>query len=181
MRASFGQAKLKRAKNRMPHEIRCVSCGAQDMETRIPTSVEVHTLTMENYESIVELWRRAGLSIKPKGRDSRQMIEKQMQTLPECFIGAFYEGRLVGVVIGSYDGRMKGWINRLAVDPAWRRRGIAEQLISRAEEALKKRGAAIFCALIETPNEESAKLFRKMGYVTHKEILYVTKRESEEA
>jgi ribosomal protein S18 acetylase RimI-like enzyme len=150
------------------------------METEGSMRLEIRTLTIRDYEAIVELWREAGLPFKPRGRDSKEMIARQMKAFPEFFIGAFHGNKLVGVVIGSYDGRMKGWINRLAVHPAYRRRGIAQRLISRVEEALEKRGAAIFCALIETPNEESVKLFQKMGYQTHKDILYVTKRKSQE-
>lgn len=142
--------------------------------------IELRTLMIEDYESMIRLWKRAGLPFKPRGRDSKRMIDMQMKVFPEFFIGAFHQDNLVGVVIASYDGRMKGWINRLAVDPSYRRRGIAEHLISRAEKASKGRGAAIFCALIETPNEESVKLFQKMGYVTHKDVLYVTKRGSQE-
>ena len=150
------------------------------MEAEGLKRIEIRTVTIKDYESMVELWKRAGLPFKPRGRDSERMIERQMIAFPEFFIGAFHEDKLVGVVIGSYDGRMKGWINRLAVDPAYRRRGIAEQLISHAEETLEKRGAAIFCVLIEAPNEESVRLFQKMGYVAHREILYVTKRKNEE-
>jgi ribosomal protein S18 acetylase RimI-like enzyme len=142
--------------------------------------IEIRTLTADDYEAMVGLWKRAGLPFKPKGRDSKEMIERQVKAFPEFFIGAFHRNKLVGVVIGSYDGRMKGWINRLAVDPAYRRRGIATRLINRVEEALEKHGATIFCALIETPNEESVRLFRKMGYRVHKDILYVTKRRSRE-
>ncbi len=142
--------------------------------------IEIRTLKITDYESMVRLWKLAGLSFKLRGRDSKRMIERQMEAFPEFFIGAFHEDKLVGVVIGSYDGRMKGWINRLAVDPAHRRRGIAQQLVSRAEAALEKRGAAIFCVLIDAPNEESVRLFQKRGYVVHKGTLYVTKRKTEE-
>lgn len=142
--------------------------------------IEFRTLTIKDYESMIKLWKRAGLLFKPRGRDSKRMIDRQMKAFPEFFIGAFHQDKLAGVVIDSYDGRMKGWINRLAVDPSYRRRGIAEHLISRAEEALKRCGAEIFCVLIETPNEESVKLFQKLGYVTHKDILYVTKRGGQE-
>ncbi len=150
------------------------------MEAEDSKQIEIRTLTIKDYEAMVELWKRAGLPFKPRGRDSKRMIEKQMKAFPEFFIGAFHEDKLVGVVIGSYDGRMKGWINRLAVDPAYRQQGIAQQLISHVEEALEKRGAAIFGALIETPNEESVKLFQKMGYIAHREILYITKRKNQE-
>jgi ribosomal protein S18 acetylase RimI-like enzyme len=142
--------------------------------------VEIRTLTIEDYDAIIELWRRAGLTFKPKGRDSKQMMKKQMNAFPEFFVGAFHDEKLVGVVIGSYDERMKGWINRLAVDPEYRLRGIAQQLINTLEEALEKRGATIFCALIEVPNEESLALFQKMGYNAHRDVLYVTKRKSED-
>ncbi|MDH5447572.1 MAG: GNAT family N-acetyltransferase [Candidatus Bathyarchaeota archaeon] len=142
--------------------------------------IKIQTLTLEDYDAIVELWKRAGLPFKPKGRDSKQMMEKQMNAFPEFFIGAFHDEKLVGVVIGSYEERMKGWINRLAVDPKYRRRGIAQQLINTIEKALEKRGVAIFCALIEVPNEESLGTFQKMGYKAHKGILYISKRKSED-
>ncbi len=143
--------------------------------------MKIRTLKIKDYSAMAELWQRAGLPFKPRGRDSKRRIEKQMKTFPEFFIGAFHEDKLVGVVIGSYDGRMKGWINRLAVDPAYRRQGIAQQLTYRVEETLEKHGAAIFGVLIETPNEESVRLFKKMGYAAHKKILYFTKRKNQEA
>jgi len=142
--------------------------------------IRIQTLTIEDHDAIIEVWERAGLPFKLKGRDSKQMMEKQMKAFPEFFIGAFHKERLVGVVIGSYEGRMKGWINRLAVDIEYRRRGIARQLINMVEKALEKYGAAILCALIETPNEESLKLFQRMGYVTHQDILYISKRKSKD-
>ena len=108
------------------------------------------------------------------------MMEKLMKASPEFFIGAFSKEKLVGVVIGSYEGRMKGWINRLAVDPKYRQKGVAQQLVKTMEKALEKCGAAIFCALIEVPNEDSLDLFQKMGYIAHRDILYVSKRKNKD-
>jgi len=145
------------------------------------TSVEVRRLTIKDYDAMVKVWKRAGLPFKPKGRDSPEAVEKLMLKFPGFFLGAFDEARLVGVVIGSYETRMKGWINRLAVDPRYQRRGIAQQLVTRMEEELKEHGAKVVCALIETPNEESVGVFRKLGYALHGNILYATKRESQDA
>lgn len=141
---------------------------------------EFRALKIEDYDEVVRLWRRAGLPFKPEGRESKRIMEKQMKAFPEFFIGAFHGRKLVGVVVGSYDGRMKGWINRLAVDPECRRLGIAEQLVTNIEKALAKHGAAIFSALIELPNEESTSLFGKMEYAFHPDILYVSKRKTQE-
>jgi len=100
-----------------------------------------------------------------------------MEINPDFFIGAYEGNKLVGTVIASWDLR-KGWINRLAVDPVCRRRGIAKTLIAEAEKALKKRGAKIICALIEDTNNGSMDLFKKCGYTEHHDIIYFSKRES---
>ena len=141
---------------------------------------EIRRLTIKDYDSMTKVWKRAGLPYKPKGRDSRENTAKQMELFPEFYLGAFHGNKLVGVVIASYESRMKGWINRLAVDPAYQRQGVAEQLVRKAEKTLKKHGAKIFCALIELPNDKSVGLFQKMGYALYKDILYVTKRESKD-
>jgi ribosomal protein S18 acetylase RimI-like enzyme len=141
--------------------------------------MEIRRLQVEDYPRLVELWSKAGLPFKPKGRDSPQAIAKQMKENPDFFIGAFENGKLIGAVIASSDGR-KGWINRLAVDPEYRRRGIAKALITEAEKALRQKGLKIFCALIEDSNKASKELFRKCGYVEHRDIIYFSKRESDE-
>lgn len=137
-------------------------------------------LTIEDYEKIVSLWKEAGLPFKPKGRDSKEAIKRQMEENPEFFLGAFMDDELVGVVIGSYDGRMKGWINRLAVSPRFRGRGIAKMLVCEMERILSSKGAKIFCVLVEKPNPASINLFKKLGYALHENIVYMTKRESQE-
>ena len=139
--------------------------------------MEIRKLTIDQYEELVNLWRRAGLPFKPKGRDSEEAIARQMNASPEFFLGAFENGRLVGAVSVSSDGR-KGWINRLAVDPDFRRRGVASALVAEAERVLRKHGVRIFCALIEAENEASRRLFKKCGYVEHRDIIYFSKRES---
>lgn len=143
-------------------------------------NVEIRNLTIEDYASIVSLWNRSGLPFKPKGRDSEKMMKAQMKVFPELFVGAFHRNTLVGVAIGSYDGRMKGWINRVAVDPEHRRLGIAQQLVKQVEKTLEKFGAAIFCALVETTNKESLALFQKAGYLAQQSIVYLAKRRSKD-
>jgi ribosomal protein S18 acetylase RimI-like enzyme len=141
--------------------------------------MQINKLTITDYETLVKLWLKTKLPFKPKGRDSKKAIEKQMQANPEFFLGAFEDNRLVGAVIVSCDTR-KGWINRLAVDPNYRHRGIAKALIAEAEKTLRKRGIQIFCALIENYNEESRELFKKYGYVEYRGVSYFSKRDSDE-
>ncbi|MDI6805500.1 MAG: GNAT family N-acetyltransferase [Candidatus Bathyarchaeia archaeon] len=141
--------------------------------------MEIRNLTINDYEEMIKLWSKAKLPFKPNGRDSKEAIAAQMKANPEFFIGAFEGNRLIGTVIVSCDMR-KGWINRLAVDPEFRFRGVAKALIVESEKILRKHGIRIVCALIEDYNTASKNLFKKLGYVEHHDIIYFSKRESEE-
>ena len=74
--------------------------------------MEIQTLSIADYEDMVDLWSRVKLSFKPKGRDSRMRL---------------------------------------------------------------------FCALIETSQPPaSQELFEKSGYVKHRDIMYFSKRDSDD-
>lgn len=141
--------------------------------------MDISRLTISDYEEVAELWCRAGLSFEPQGRDSRAAIAWQMQSIHNCFLGAYEGSKLVGVVAVTCDTR-RGWINRLAVDPDHRQRGVAQKLIAESEAILKKQGVKIFCALIDDDNVASKTLFRKSGYTEHRDIIYFSKRDSDE-
>ena len=95
-------------------------------------------------------------------------------------IGLEDDCKLIGVVVATTDTR-KGWINRLAIDPEYRRAGYGAQLVHAAEDALRKSGLKVMAALIEDYNDASLALFRKLGYAAHPEVQYVSKRESRDA
>ena len=141
--------------------------------------MRIRTLSFVDYEDMIDLWSRAKLSFKPTGRDSREAISKEIKSHPDFFLGAFEGDHLIGTAIMSCDVR-KGWINRLAVDVAYRNRGIAKALISESERILRKNGKRLFCALIETSNVASQELFEKSGYVKHHDITYFSKRDSDD-
>jgi ribosomal protein S18 acetylase RimI-like enzyme len=139
--------------------------------------MEIHRLEVAGYDEILKLWSIAHLPYKPKGRDSREAMAAEMKANPDFFLGAFDRGHLAGTAVISCDLR-KGWINRLAVHPDCRGRGIARALIAESERILRKRGVRIFCVLIEGSNVASKNLFRKCGYEEQEEIVYFSKRDN---
>ena len=140
--------------------------------------MKIRSLAIADYDEIVALWKRAELPFKPSGRDRKDSVQAQMAADPDFFLGAFEDNRLVGVVVATSDGR-KGWINRLAVDPDFRRMGVAEKLIAEAEKVLHKHGLRMFCALIDDDNKSSKQLFKKCGYKEHRDIVYFRKKPSD--
>ncbi len=137
-------------------------------------------LTIDDHAAILAVWQRAGLhSIRPEGRDSRSEFEKQLAG-GQIAIGLEENGKLIGVVLATHDTR-KGWINRLAIDLDYRRKGYGELLVSAAEEVLHAAGLHLIAAFIEDGNDASLALFAKLGYAVHPRITYVSKRDSNEA
>ena len=117
---------------------------------------------------------------KRQGRDSREAIARQLQSGVAAVFGLEVDGRLVGAVLATHDSR-KGWINRLAVDPAFRRRGYGLRLVEAAERWLREQGIHVIAALVEGYNEVSLNLFRRAGYVEiDTSMHYLTKRDSAE-
>ena len=137
-------------------------------------------LRSDDHAAVLALWQRAGLhSIRPEGRDSQAEFEKQLAG-GQIAIGLEEGGSLIGVVLATNDTR-KGWINRLAIDPDYRRKGYGEQLACAAEEALRGAGMKLIAAFIEDGNTASLALFEKLGYAVHPKIVYVSKRDSIDA
>ncbi len=103
-----------------------------------------------------------------------------MTTGVQTPIGLRVEGKLVAVALATHDSR-KGWINRLAVDPDYRRQGFGLQLICLCEQHFRSLGIDIWAALIEDWNDASLALFRKAGYHIHDNITYASRRTRSDA
>ncbi len=146
----------------------------------IDTSINVRSLTRDELSLLGPLWQAAGLSYRPLGRDRETMLAQEWASNVSGFIGAFDHRALVGSVLATDDGR-RGWINRLAVLPSHRHRGLGHRLIKAAEDVLKNRGLLIIAALIEDANEPSRNLFTAAGYELLPEVLYYSKRDSPDA
>ena len=141
----------------------------------IADELQVVHLGIEHHGEIIDLWQRAGLHIRPDGRDSIAAFTAQMATGVQTPIGLRDEERLVAVVLATHDSR-KGWINRLAVDPDYRRQGLAVRLIRLCEAHFQHLGIDVWAALIEDWNEASLALFREAGYLIHNDVIYASRR-----
>ncbi len=140
-----------------------------------PTHFQAVALDVTHYAEILDLWRRAGLHIRPEGRDSPEAFARQMASGVQTPLGLRAGEQLVAVALATHDSR-KGWINRLAVDPHYRRQGLALRLIRLCEEHFQALGIDIWAALIEDWNEASLALFRKAGYALAEDITYASRR-----
>lgn len=141
--------------------------------------MHIRELTLDDYDRLVEIWTKAGLSHRPQGRDANEHFRTEISRETAVFLGAEVDDMLVGVLLGTHDGR-KGWINRLAVLPGYRNRGIGSALVTEVEQRLNVLGIKIVTCLIEDGNDASGNFFESIGYVRHPDITYFSKRQADD-
>ena len=137
----------------------------------------IRPLIIDDYKAMIALWEKAGLTHRPKGRDAKEEVTTQLKRDDLRILGMFDGENLIGTILCSSDGR-RGWINRLAVDPDYRRQGISQKLIEACEDFLRALGLKVIAALIEDYNEASIAAFTKAGYLYGQDIMYFSKRTS---
>ncbi len=139
--------------------------------------ITFESLSFNDYDEIIALWARAGLKFRPKGRDSRASLKRQLQSNIVWIIGAKREQTLVGIAMPSHDMR-RGWVNRLAVDPPFQRNGIGKALAHQAMRQLHAAGIEIIAATIETRKVASLSLFKKIRFQVVKDVRIASQRHS---
>lgn len=134
----------------------------------------IRPFTMQDYEPVFGLWTGAGTGVNIRPSDRLEEIEKKLARDPDLFLVAEEDERVVGVIIGAWDGR-RGWLHHLAVEPDYRRRGIAATLIREVEQRLKARGCLKVNLLIFRDNDAARALYESLGYTVMEPLMAMGK------
>jgi ribosomal protein S18 acetylase RimI-like enzyme len=117
----------------------------------------------DEYPAVYDLWSRAGDGIHLRRSDDPDEMDKKMQRDPDLFLVAEAEGRIIGAVLGGFDGR-RGLVYHLAVDPTWRNRGIGDMLMKELEARLKAKGCIRAYLLVTRDNEDAIRFYEKRDW-----------------
>src|SRR6266567_7016202 len=134
--------------------------------------LNIRKFRMEDYSSVLELWKLAGLTIRPG--DERDDVRLKLQRDPELFLVAEENGEIVGTVMGAWDGR-RGWIYHLAVRPNQQRKRIGTSLLGEVENRLLAIGAKKVNAQVYSSNHRSLDFFKAAGYQAQPDLVMIGK------
>lgn len=96
--------------------------------------LEISEMTMADYDGVRELLSSTpGVALRTA--DSKEATERYLARNPGLSFIAKSEGRIVGCAMSGHDGR-RGYLHHVAVDTAYRRRGVATTLVRRCIAAL---------------------------------------------
>lgn len=95
---------------------------------------------------------------------SERSIGEELENPLSLWLAAEEKGKVIGYV-GSQT--VMGWTDmmNIAVDPEYRRRGVAEALIEKLIEALKEMESTCLTLEVRESNEPAKLLYEKLGFV----------------
>lgn len=122
---------------------------------------EIRPFVETDEKAVIQLWKDCGLVVPVN--DPVQDVRRKKGEHPELFLVARLQGKIVGSVMGGYDGH-RGAVNYVAVDPAHRRHGIGRLLMAELEKRLAALGCPKINLFVRTDNALVAVFYQKLGY-----------------
>ncbi|MDI5939297.1 MULTISPECIES: GNAT family N-acetyltransferase [unclassified Micromonospora] len=127
--------------------------------------LRIRQFRWSDYDAVAAVWTAAGRDVVPRAELAAKLTRD-----PELFLVGEAHGDVVAVVLGTYDGR-RGWILRLAVHPAHRRRGIASRLVAELERRFASLGCPRVNLLVMPDNAAGLRFWQALGYLPMPDVL----------
>jgi ribosomal protein S18 acetylase RimI-like enzyme len=113
--------------------------------------------------SVLDLWSTAGDGIQLGRSDEPEEIRKKLARDPDLLLVAEDKGRLIGAVMGGFDGR-RGMVYHLAVAAGERGKGIGRALMAELERRLQAKGCLKYYLLATKDNPEAVEFYERRGW-----------------
>jgi len=129
------------------------------------SEIRLRQFTLADYDAVFALWQNAGPGLGIGRSDAREEIEKKLRHDPDLLLVAEEAGKIIGTVIGGYDGR-RGLIYHLAVEHAYRNRGIGKMLMDEIERRLTSKGCLKAYLLVLKDAQDAVEFYQHRGWET---------------
>lgn len=122
--------------------------------------IKLRKFSLSDLERVMEIER---VSFPNREAYPKFLFEKYYAKFPKEFIIAESEGEVMGYTIGSPKNESAEIIS-LAVDPAWRKRGIGKELTNFLIAQLKKRGIKEIFLHVRTKNKVGIVFYQNLNF-----------------
>jgi [ribosomal protein S18]-alanine N-acetyltransferase len=124
----------------------------------VKTAVDIRPLALDDLNAIEEIERRSYATPW-----SRSMFAGELAKPASLCLGAFEDDRLAGYLITSR--YVDAWhVMNIAVNPVFRRRGIATALLERLFELTEDGGRRGYTLEVRVSNNAAIKLYQRLGF-----------------
>jgi len=123
--------------------------------------MQIRAFHPQDEKAVIALWERCDLV--RTWNDPSKDIQRKLQVRAELFLVGLVEGKIIASVMAGYEGH-RGWLNYLAVDPEYQRRGFARAIVEEAEQLLQAAGCPKINLQVRTSNRDVIEFYRRIGY-----------------
>jgi predicted N-acetyltransferase YhbS len=117
----------------------------------------------QDYSACADLWKTVGGGVQFSPSDKIDQIRLKMDYSPDLFLVAESGGRIIGTIMGGFDGR-RGMIYHLAVEPSWQGKGIGSTLLDEVEQRLVAKGCIKMYLMMRSGHPELVDYYQKHGW-----------------
>ena len=123
---------------------------------------EVRRYAEADRDGVAALWTEV-FGYEGRHNDPLVSIGLKMAHDPDLLLVAVEESRVIGTVMGGYDGH-RGWVYSVAVDERDRHRGVGSVLMSEIEHTLRALGCLKVNLQIVGSNSGVVEFYRRLGF-----------------
>ena len=140
-------------------------------------NIHIRSLEKGDLAAIVNMEERQTGVARPDYWDKRLEISEAIRPHWASLV-AEYDNRVVGFILGragEHEFGLPGtvaWVEMIGVDPAYRRRGIADELIEQFTASAEDHGIKTIFTLIDPNRSELQHFFSQRGFVQGKMLHY---------
>ncbi len=124
--------------------------------------MEIRVFDEADGPAVIALWKQVFDYPEPRN-DPAAIIRRKLAAQRDLFFVAVADGKVVGTVMGSYDGH-RGWIYSLAVDPEHHRQKLGTALLRHVEKVLAGQGAPKINLQVLPSNAGAIAFYEQLGY-----------------
>ena len=121
----------------------------------------IDMMSKTDYHEVAELWTEVGMW--PHVAEDQEWFAGMLARNPDCALVWREGGRVIGTVVGAWDG-LRGWIYRLAVTESARGRGIGGALLEAAESRLQAMGVKQINLMVYEQNGKAEAFYARRCY-----------------
>lgn len=105
------------------------------------------------------------------GQLSRKEVRKMKEEAqdPDLLGVAYLQDKPFGIYNLDLKGSI-GWIEGIGIAPAYRRKGLGEEILTRCMQLLKSKGATSFKLVVMSHNAAACKLYERTGFAIEKTL-----------
>jgi ribosomal protein S18 acetylase RimI-like enzyme len=120
--------------------------------------MQIRTITLSDHPNLVAFWTENYIVTET---DSHAHFSLFLEKNPELSVLMEEEGRILGTVLGSYDGR-RGYLQKVVTHKERRNQGIGRQLVTDVINRLRKTGAFFIPITVDT---DVMPFYESLGFV----------------